>query len=330
MDKCAVMLDDGSCKVDFTTETATGTISTGNRPGDVKIKESVGLNGRNNFEDVYKLQYAFNKVPPIDGGPPSPIKITGSSNPETIKTIQDFQRKYFGFGSADGKVEPNKPAHLKLIEISSRYNVFPALPLDMVNDGWLFDGMMKHLPFTKQCINAAQTKISSAMTNGLFAENGLSLLNRHFMLDKFPSPSSAMQRIYNIYGYMLNVLNRPENFFTLDTNDSGEKISTVAFARLGGFFSKDTSGRVVFRRGTYLATGIEDFAAFIIIHELRHFVERENENGHFGKGWVTDAGMQKLVPSQRLYNCDTFAGFALEAKHGIMERPGWIKTSKFR
>ncbi len=331
MGKCAVMLDDGSCKIEFKTETNLGVISTGNRPTDVKIKESVGLNGRNNFEDVYKIQYAFNKVPPIDGGPPSPITINGNCGQETVKTIQDFQRKHFGFSGMDGKIEPNKQVHLKLIEISSRYNVFPSLPLDMVNDGWLFAGMMQHLPFTISCVNAAMAKVLLAMNgSSSFGGDKMSFLNRHFMIDKFPSPSSAMQKIYGIYGYMLSVLSRPDNFFTLDTNDSGEKISTVAFARLGGFFSKDTSGRIVFRRGTYLATGIQDFAAFIIIHELRHFVERENENGHFGKGWVTDVGMQKLLPSQRLYNCDTFAGFALEAKHGIMERPGWVKTSKFR
>lgn len=331
MGKCAVMLDDGSCKVEFITESpAGGVISTGNRPTDVEIKESVGQFGKNNFEDVYKVQYAFNKVPPIDGGPSSPIAINGNATQELFTTIRNFQIKHFGASGADSKIEPNKPTHLKLKDISGRYNVFPSLPLDMVNDAWLFAGMMQHLPFTKSCVQAAQTKVSSAMVGGLFGESAMSLLERHFSISKFPSPQSSMQKIYDIYGFMLNVLSRPDNFFTLDTNNSGEKISTVAFARLGGFFSKDTSGRIVFRRGTALATGIQDFAAFIIIHELRHFVERENENGHFGKGWATDAGVQSLLPSQKLYNCDSYAGFALESKHGIMERPGWVKTSKFR
>ncbi len=330
MGKCAILLDDGSCKVEFINETSTGSVSTGNRPTDVEIKESVGQNGRNNFEDVYKIQYALNKVPPIDGGPPNPIVIDGKSGPQTIKTIQTFQLKHIGWSGADGKIEPKRQTHLKLIEISGRYNVFPALPLDMVNDAWLFAGMMQHIPFTKSCIQAAQAKISSARIGGLFGGEALNLLNRHFSIDKFPSPQAAMQKIYDIYGFMLNVLNRPENYFTLDTNNSGEKISTVAFARLGGFFSKDTSGRIVFRRGTALATGIQDFAAFIFIHELRHFVERENEQGHFGKGWATDQGMQSLLPSQKVYNCDTYAGFGLEAKNGVMERPGWVRSSKFR
>ncbi|MBX7172372.1 MAG: hypothetical protein K1X72_15505 [Pyrinomonadaceae bacterium] len=329
--KCAVMLDDGSCKVEFKKETSSGgIISSGNRPTDVEIKGSVGLNGQNNFQDVYKIQYALNKVPPIDGGPPSPIKIDGKCSQETFKTIQNFEQKQFGLSGITSRIEPGKSTHLKLKEVSGRYNVFPALPLDLVNDAWLFAGMMQHIPFTKTCINAAMTKISSAQIGGMFSEEAINLLNRHFALDKHPAKQSAMQQIYEIYGFMLNVLNRPDNFFTLDTDNSGETISTVAFARLGGFFSKETDGRIVFRRGTALATGIQDFAAFIIIHELRHFVERQSEDGHFGKGWVTDSGMQRLTPWERIFNCDTYAGFALEAKHGVMERPGWVRTTKFR
>ncbi|MBK9154755.1 MAG: hypothetical protein IPM25_11165 [Chloracidobacterium sp.] len=43
--------------------------------------------------------------------------------------------------------------------------------------------------------------------------------------------------------------------------------------------------------------------------------------GHFPKGWVTDPGMKALKESETVLNCDTFAGFALEAKHGDMQRP---------
>jgi hypothetical protein len=227
-------------------------------------------------------------------------------------------------------MDVNGQSHLKLKEISARYDVYPTLPLDMVNDAWLFAGMMQHIPFTKECIRAAMAKISSAQVGGLFGSDAKSLLNRHFTIDKHPTQQAAMSQIYDIYGYMLNVLNRPDNYFTLDTDNRGEKISTVAFARLGGFFKKETDGRIVFRRGTAVATGIQDFAAFIFIHELRHFIERDGWDGHFGKGWVTDDGMKWLTPWERIYNCDTYAGFALEAKHGIMERPGWVRSSKFR
>lgn len=51
---------------------------------------------------------------------------------------------------------------------------------------------------------------------------------------------------------------------------------------------------------------------------------------HFPKGWVTDPGMKALKESETVLNCDTFAGFALEAKHGDMQRPPWVKTTVFR
>jgi hypothetical protein len=129
----------------------------------------------------------------------------------------------------------------------------------------------------------------------------------------------------------VNVLDRPEAYVTLDTTNFGEEISTVAFARLGGFHQKnDLTGKIVFRRGVLFATGIPDFAAFIFIHELRHFVAQDGTNGHFAKGGVTDPGMQAMQETETIFNCDTFAGFALEARNGEMQRPAWVRTTVFR
>ncbi|HTH37115.1 MAG TPA: hypothetical protein VL572_04075, partial [Pyrinomonadaceae bacterium] len=96
------------------------------------------------------------------------------------------------------------------------------------------------------------------------------------------------------------------------------------------FDKNDLTGKIVFRRGVLFATGIPDFAAFIFIHELRHYVDKDGANGHFAKGWVTDPGMQALKEDKTILNCDTFAGFALEAKNGEMQRPSWVKTTVFR
>lgn len=342
MPQCSVLKTDGSCELQSDSPSGLKSPSSGNRPGsDVKITSPVGIHSPNIYDDVFNIQYALDKVPPIDGGPSPQLLIDGKCGPKTIKAIQNFQLKHFGWSGADGKIEPNKQTHRKLDEISKRYDVYPSLPLDLKTDDWFLAAMMQHIPYTISCIHAAMAKILLAMNTadspspgGLLGSFGreerMSLLNRHFMVDSFPAPRHILQKLYDIYGYMLSVLSRPDNYFTLDTDNSGEGISTVAFARLGGFFSKDATGKIVFRRGAYFATGIQQFAAFVFIHELRHFVERENEQGHFAKGWVTDPGMKALLPSQRIYNCDTFAGFALEAKNGIMERPSWVKSSVFR
>jgi len=338
--KCAFMHDDGSCTVGPDKKSSSEPPVDGRRPkGPITISAAVGQGGLNKPDDVFKIQYALDTVAPIDGGADPRIKIDGKFGPPIQKAIRDFQVKQFTLSGATGKIEPGSETLKRLNELKND-NVFPTLPLSFTTDDWLFVAMMQHVPFTKTCIQAARANVLMAMnsvdsSSGLIGpsrEERMKLLNRHFRIESLPSPkASALQKIYEIYGNMEQVLNKPDNFFTLDTDDSGETTSTVAFARLGGFFDKkDLSGRIVFRRGVYFATGIADFAAFVFIHELRHFVDQEQQNGHLAKGWVTDPGMQALPTRDLLNNCDTYAGFALEAKNGIMDRPGWVKSSVFR
>ena len=334
---CGVLTSDGNCEIQ--TDVGSSPALPTNRPSDeVKINSSVGISAMNMSNDIFAIQYALNKVPPIDGGPSPQIKMDGKCDQQTTKAIQNFQQKHFGFTGATGKIEPNSQTHTKLREISNRYQVFPTLPLDLVADAWFLKAMMQHLPYAKACVQAAMTNLLMAMPyadsvagNGVFGrDERLKLANRHFMIDGFSSPRPILQKVYEIYGYQLAVLSRPEYYFSLDTDDSGGKISNIAVTPGGGFFSKDLNKKVRFRRGVFLASGVAQFAVHVIIHELRHYVERENEVGHFAKGWVDDPKMKTLLPSQRIYNCDTFANFVLEAKHGIMERPTWIKANLFR
>lgn len=341
MPTTAFMLDDGDCKVGPSTPSS-GVVRDIRRPvGPISITKTVGLNAPNVFDDVFKIQHELDRIAPIDGGPATPLVVDGKCGPKTNKAIRDFQMKHFGFQGADGRIDPGKRTIQKINELKND-NIFPTLPLSFANptDKALFDGMMQHIPHTKNCVNAAMSKILLAMQSvdspsgliGPSREERMRLINKHFKIDSAPGPGRpALQKINDVYGTMLSVLNRPENFFTLDTDNSGEEISTVAFTRLGGFFDKqDLSSRIIFRRGVLFATGIPDFAAFIIIHELRHFVEREQQDGHFGKGWVTDPAMVALKPPKTLANCDTYSGFALEAHNGEMQRPVFIKSSVFR
>lgn len=327
---CAHMLSDGGCKI----EPSNPSLSGGNpgRPeGDIVIEKSVGQGGANKFVDVWNIQYGLDQVAPIDGGPNPSLVIDGKCGPKTIKAIQDFQRKHFGWQGCDGRIDPGKQTIKKLNEKRNR-NVFPSIPLNLKTDDFLLLGMLQHVPFTKNCVMAAMAKISSAQIGGLFGTDAMHLINKHFRLDASNRPTSQMlSEIYDKYNSMLSILNRPEAYCTLDTTNEGETISTVAFARLGGFFDKnDLTGKIVFRRGAYFATLSQDFAAFVFIHEMRHYVERGNDVGHHGKGWFSDPGMQKMNTQQRLGNCDTYAGFALEAHNGEMDRPGWLKSTVFR
>lgn len=337
MADCAHMLDDGDCKV--LPDRRTNNQFDPKRPeGDIVITKAVGIGGSNIYDDVFNIQYGLDQVAPIDGGPSPQLVIDGKCGPKTIGAIREFQKKHFGFAGCDGRIDPGKQTLKKLNEKRNR-NVFPTIPLSLNTEGFLLAGMLQQVPHTRSCVNAAMTNISLAMNvadsnPGLLGADRASrmkFLNKHFRIDNFNVRRPVLQKLHDIYGLMLKILDRPEAFVTLDTDNSGEEISTVAFARLGGFHDKkDLTGKIVFRRGVLFATGIQDFAAFIFIHELRHFVDQDGANGHFAKGWVTDPKMLALRETQTILNCDTFAGFALEAKNGDMERPPWIKTSVFR
>ena len=333
------MLDDGGCKVEPDRRSSNNQFDPRRPEGDIVITKSVGMGGSNVFDDVFNIQYGLDQVAPIDGGPSPQLVIDGKCGPKTIGAIREFQKKHFGFAGCDGRIDPGKQTLAKLNELRNR-NVFPTIPLSLKTEDFLLVGMLQHVPHVRACVHAAMTNISLAMNvadnvlpglMGANRESRMKLLNRHFRIDNFKQRRPVLQKLHTIYGFMLQVLDRPEAFVTLDTDNSGENISSVAFARLGGFHDKkDLTGKIVFRRGVLFATGIPDFAAFIFIHELRHYVDQDGANGHFAKGWVTDPGMQALKETQTILNCDTFAGFALEAKNGEMQRPSYIKSTVFR
>jgi hypothetical protein len=331
------MLDDGNCRVAQDTSSSAGPNDSRRPTGDTVIQKSVGQGGSNQFDDVFKIQYSLDKIAPIDGGPSPQLVVDGKCGPKTVGAIRDFQKKHFGWAGCDGRIDPGKQTLKKINELQN-HNIFPHLPLSLTTDAWLLADLLKHIPFTRNCIAAAQRNIREAMASmgapglGSIGNDKMKLSERHFLISAHGvKMRTILQKIHDIYGNMQQVLDRATEFFTLDTTDEGETISTVAFARLGGFFDKrDTTGRIKLRRGAYFATLSQDFAAFVFIHEMRHFVDQEQKVGHFGKGWYTDPGMLALSPDDRAANCDTFAGFALEAQNGDMQRPGWLKSTQFR
>ena len=91
---CGVLTSDGNCEIQ--TDAGSSAALPTNRPSDeVKINSSVGISAMNMSDDVFAIQYALNKVPPIDGGPSPQIKMDGKCDQQTIKTIQNFQQKHF-------------------------------------------------------------------------------------------------------------------------------------------------------------------------------------------------------------------------------------------
>jgi hypothetical protein len=80
-----------------------------------QISASVGrLGGVNRQDDVVTVQALLNQVTPADGGPTVLLVLDGKCGPKTIKAIQIFQLKHFGWPGADGRVDPDGPTLARL------------------------------------------------------------------------------------------------------------------------------------------------------------------------------------------------------------------------
>ena len=91
----------------------------------------------------------------------------------------------------------------------------------------------------------------------------------------------------------------------------------IGDARLGGEPGRPSSSR-----------GSPDFAAFIILHELSHFVGRANgqEIHDFGRGWFNEPFIAPLKAAQRLANADSYATFAHECLADKPDKPPFVES----
>jgi NAD(P)-dependent dehydrogenase (short-subunit alcohol dehydrogenase family) len=81
--------------------------------------------------------------------------------------------------------------------------------------------------------------------------------------------------------------------------------------------------------GAFFALKDSEFCAFIMLHEMAHFVGCPG--GDFipdnGRGWFTDEGIAKLSADKRLRNADSYATFATECRTGSHAKPPYVQAS---
>jgi hypothetical protein len=80
------------------------------------ISATVGRASANRHDDVVTVQELLNQVPPDEGGPQPVLTVDGLCGPKTNAAIQKFQLHHFGWGGADGRVEPGRQTIAKLNE----------------------------------------------------------------------------------------------------------------------------------------------------------------------------------------------------------------------
>jgi hypothetical protein len=314
--------------------------------GLVTIEASVGAKGVNRKNDVTTIQDALNRAPVAQGGPAPPLAVDGRCGPKTIKAIQTFQLKHFGWSGADGLIEPGRQTNLKLNQIvggpaakTSVGGKTSGSPIEMPD---LSAGLARALQFIRAArhnLNAASLYVDREdEPPGPFEvfsrEFRMRSLNRVFDIDKVPTPHR--RKVFNLidktFRRMDQVFQRPGGLWgpaTFEPDQFQDK--NLAYTNYGGFFR---SGQFRFHKsgGKMRLDSIficepflkhmnrVDNQALIHVHELAHFVGHPDLIDDHAYN-TNPTKMDKLPPHMRALNAEHYSNFAWEAKHPGVRPP---------
>lgn len=290
----------------------------------------VGPKARNKPDDVKVIQDALNRVT-LEGEPGGPmpfLAVDGICGPKTNAAISRFQQvqlKIF-----DGVIEPKRKTIVRLNEI--------VRPL---NEADLTAKLELARPIVGAALQAAIRNIEISINgNGAPADVALAgdRLNRHFGLNTLPPERASLARVdlFRSYLRFQTVIMNPESFgerligqFDLDGSDP-----FIALSSDFGFFHPLEEDKGVRLDHIHMGLGFmsarvtPEFAAFVILHELTHFVGRADGvliDDH-GRGWFDEQFMKPLTAEQRLANADSYADFAFECRNNSALKPPFIES----
>jgi hypothetical protein len=302
----------------------------------IRINQPVGtgFKAKNEENDVRTIQAALNQVKEIHGGPTVPLKVDGICGPKTKAAIQKFQLRQFGWPGADGLIEPGRQTITRLNQVLfSNAPVDPSIKAQLVS----------HLDVVARSVHAATTNclLASAPPGGLDLGRGAAnaRLDHHFALNtlKASARQAAVGNILGVFNMYTNVLLMPgalgAGAFEMDPTGDPR----IAYTFSNGFFLKGEFDprrnirldRIYLGRRAFFALKDSELCAFIMLHEMAHFVGFPG--GSFipdnGRGWFTDDTIRKLSADQRMHNADSYATFAVECRTGDSSKPPYVKAS---
>jgi hypothetical protein len=184
-----------------------------------------------------------------------------------------------------------------------------------------------------------QAVISSGPSATGPAADAADRLNRHFRLDTLSADQQSTARVdlFRSYTRFNTAIMRTDLFETdvMDEFDLNKKDPFIALTRKKGFFKPDETEKGVRLDHIHMGLGFfapnvtPEFAAFIIVHELTHFVGRSDGEDieDNGRGWFDDTFIKPLSAIKRLANADSYATFAHECRVQSAAKPGFVKTA---
>lgn len=308
--------------------------------GPIQIFKPVGRGplARNVKDDVMIIQEALNLVTVngAAGGPMPFLKMDGICGPKTQGAIDRFQQvqlKIF-----DGVIEPARKTIDKLNEI-----------IGPVTEELFQARVRAATPIVGQAILAALANLE-AVIGGLPSQADLSTLaidrlKRHFRLNTLSTAEQDTTRkaLFQTFTKFSTMILQPETlavdvdtpFSLLDEFDLDPELRRFALTQPLGFQKRgqEVEGRALDRIHLGLAffgpTVTPEFAAFIILHELCHFVGTaagEDIDDH-GRGWFDEQFIVPLSVQKRLVNADSYTTFAFECRSGSKVKPPFVRSS---
>ncbi len=304
----------------------------------IDLPVGAGPKAKNLNSDVRTIQEALNKIKAIDGGPKVPLAVDGLCGPKTNKAIFDFQFKQFGIRGADTLIEPGKQTIQRINQL-----LFSNLPVDPSVNLDIRAKLVSHLDIVARAIHAAQANLMQALlpAGSLFGGPGIDRVNRHFALDtlKPEKREPAIRNILQVFNKYKECLLLPPEL-ELGFLGAGAFVADktgdprIAFAFANGFFRKGEiepdrkipMDRIHLGRRAFFALTDSEFCAFIMLHEMAHFVGFPDKTfiGDNGRGWFTDITIKPLSVESRLHNADSYATFAAECRTQNSAKPPYV------
>ena len=304
----------------------------------IDLPVGTGFKAKNLSSDVRTIQESLNKISPLKGGPKIPIAVDGLCGPKTNKAIFDFQLKQFGIKGADTLIEPGKQTIQRINQL-----LFSNLPVDPSVNVEIRAKLVTHLNLVAQAVQTAQANLMQALVpgGGLFGGPANDRVDRHFALATL-NPAKREAAIHNI----LQVFNKYQECLLLPPElnlgflGAGAFVADktgdprIAFSFANGFFLKGEiepdrqipMDRIHLGRRAFFALTDSELCAFIMLHEMAHFVGFPDKTFivDHGRGWFTDSTITPLSVESRLHNADSYATFATECRTRNSSKPPYV------
>jgi hypothetical protein len=314
-----------------------------------ELSGSVGQGGRNQADDVSRVQRLLNGVAADQGGPQPELEVDGKVGPLTIRAISQFQKRHLGF--SDGRVDPGGPTITELelraepdaslldnlkgppaAAPNSQGNSIQAQTIRRLTAISVIPDARRAIEKTLLELDQIRLRLNlPAKTPLLPTSKSEVVLNQHFAMGALAKSAklSSLVFLQATFAKMKAMLDGRRGFFGGDPFGANileadpippprPKDMRDAFA----YSPKQTADKALLKRlgispsRLYFTSLIDgksrDFFLYALMHELAHFVDDEKTAAIKDHGYGHEDKYLTLPHALRMRNAECYALLAFE------------------